>query len=338
MSTKKHNYFKKRPATTAKTKHRPELTNNASQNNKSSSLTSRRREKKVTKKKALVLVAIVVASAIVLLPFYSGTGTYPFAVVNGNSMYPTLQNGDIVFFSAAKATLIPNGTIIVFVQSETSDSALNGLFRPVLVHRIIGMEIQKDGTILYQTKGDNNDANDPFLTSQRNVLGTESITVPKLGLIILFIQSPQGLIAVVGIITLTYLGFYDSKRREDKKKEKLLGVLASKVLNNEISEEQFRKIQLVLDHSENFEKDGFKDESVNALTNWLKKDGLEKWTLETTECTACSGKAFLLKGEDDNSIIICSNCSEIRNADKTPSVLILPSFFYEVKARNNPQT
>ena len=279
---------------------------------------------KVTKKRIGILVATGFVLLIALLPFYSGTGTYPFAVVNGNSMYPRLQNGDIVIYKAANTALIPNGTIIVFVQSGTSDSVINSLIRPVLVHRVIGEEIQADGTVLYETKGDNNDANDPFLTSSKNVLGIVIYTVPKVGLAILFLQSSQGLIAVVGIISLCYLSFYDSKRRDLNNKEKLLGALAEKALNNEISEEQFKKIELVLNYSENFDSINLEDENSLALLNWVKNDGLEqRWKLRTITCGKCSEKAILLEGEGDNSIAIFPYCGEIRRVNPVPKTGLL---------------
>ena len=286
---------------------------------------------KVTKKKIGILVATCIVIAIALLPLYSGTGTYPFAVVNGNSMYPRLQNGDIVIYSATNAAHIPNGTIIVFVQSGTSDSVINSLIRPVLVHRVIGEEIQADGTVLYETKGDNNDANDPFLTSPKNVLGVVIYTVPKVGLAILFLQSSQGLIAVVGIISLCYLSFYDSKRRDVNNKEKLLGALAEKVLNDEISDEQFKKIELVLNYSENFDSINLEDENSLALLNWVKNDGLEqKWKLRTITCGKCSEKAILLEGEGDNSVAIFPHCGEIRRVNKLPKTAILADCSVEV--------
>ena len=99
---------------------------------------------------------------------------------------------------------------------------LDGLIRPVVIHRVIGEVIQNDGTVCYETKGDNNEVKDPFLTKSDQVLGVATLTVPKVGLLVLFLQSPQGLIATVGIISLGYLSMYDMKRKEEKKKEKLL--------------------------------------------------------------------------------------------------------------------
>ena len=116
---------------------------------------------KFTKKKLELLLIVLVVLGIILLPVYARTGSYPLAIVTGISMYPTLQNGDIVYYhSATDAANIPNGTIIVFVQDNAGNSFLDGLVRPVVIHRIVGEITQGDGQKCYETKGDNNDVKD----------------------------------------------------------------------------------------------------------------------------------------------------------------------------------
>lgn len=264
---------------------------------------------KFTKKKVEVLILIIVVSAVILPPICARTESYPLTIVNGNSMYPNLQNGDLVYYSATDTARIPNGTIIVFVQGDTSDPLLDGLIRPVLIHRIVGEEIQSDGTVCYQTKGDNNQANDPFLTKSNQVLGVATLTIPKVGLLVLFLQSPQGLIATVGIISLAYLSVIDMRRREEKKKDKLLGALAKKVLSGDLSDEQFEKLELAVKYSDDIESSDFEDPSVLALVDWLKNGGLDQnWKIKTVICTKCSGIAIELEGEKNNSLIICRQC------------------------------
>jgi signal peptidase len=267
------------------------------------------RKMKFTKKKVEVLILIIVVSAVILPPICARTESYPLTIVNGNSMYPNLQNGDLVYYSATDTARIPNGTIIVFVQGDTSDPLLDGLIRPVLIHRIVGEEIQSDGTVCYQTKGDNNQANDPFLTKSNQVLGVATLTIPKVGLLVLFLQSPQGLIATVGIISLAYLSVIDMRRREEKKKDKLLGALAKKVLSGDLSDEQFEKLELAVKYSDDIESSDFEDPSVLALVDWLKNGGLDQnWKIKTVICTKCSGIAIELEGEKNNSLIICRQC------------------------------
>jgi signal peptidase len=275
---------------------------------------------KWTKKRVEALLLLVVVLIVIMLPLYARTGSYPLTIVNGNSMYPNLQNGDLVFYKATNTAHIANGTVIVLVQSGTDDSLLSNFIRPVVIHRIVGEVIQSDGTVCYQTKGDNNDDNDPFLTKPAQVLGVTSLTLPKVGLLFLFLQSPQGLIATVGIISLAYLGMQDMKRKEDKKKDKFLGALAKKVISGDISNEVFEKIQLTVKYSDEIEASDLEDSSLMALADWLKKDGLDQdWKLTTAICTECSGIAIEIEGERPISITLCPKCNKVKvvniNAD-----------------------
>lgn len=257
----------------------------------------------------------------IFLPLYARTESYPLAIVSGNSMYPTLQNGDLVFYKATNTQDIPNGTIIVFVQGGTSDPLLDGLVRPVLIHRVIGEVIQSDGTVCYQTKGDNNQANDPFLTKSDQVLGVAVLVIPKVGLLVLFLQSPQGLIATIGIISLAYLSMQDMTRKEEKKKDKFLGALAKKVLSGDLSKEQFEKFELAVKYFDDIERSDLEDPNALALADWLKNGGLDQnWKIKTVICPKCSGIAIELEGEKTNSLIICRQC---QNENEVKVVVVL---------------
>jgi len=286
---------------------------------------------KIRKRTIAIFVLLAAILFLVFLPLYAGTSSYPLTIVSGNSMYPNLQNGDLVFYKATNTAHITNGTIIVFVQSGTGNSLLDELIRPVLIHRVVGEEVSGNGTISFETKGDNNDANDPFTTSSRDVLGVPVIVVPKLGLLFLFLQSPQGLIAMVGIITLGYLGFYDNKQKEEKKKQKLLGALARKALNGQISSEQFKELEMTLKYLDEFEKVSLKDSGLKIFVDWLKKGSLdEDWKITSTFCRKCHKAAITLETEE-NAIEICSHCNEVRSQNKIAplNVTVLDSLVLE---------
>jgi signal peptidase I len=264
---------------------------------------------KLSKKTVEVLLLVIVVSVVIFLPLYARTGSYPLAIVDGNSMYPNLQNGDLVYYSATDTAYIPNGTVIVFVQGDTGMSLLDGLVRPVVIHRVVGEVIQSDGSVCYATKGDNNDVNDPFLTRSDHVLGFATLTIPKVGLLVLFLKSPQGLIATIGIISLAYLSVQDMRRKEEKKKDKLLGALAKKVLSGDLSNEQFEKLELTVKYSDDIESSDLEDPSVLALVDWLKNGGLDQnWKMKTVICAKCSGIAIEIEGEKNNSLKICPKC------------------------------
>jgi hypothetical protein len=118
--------------------------------------------------------------------------------------------------------------------------------------------VQADGTICYQTKGDNNNLIDPSLVKQDHVLGELSQTIPKVGLALLFVQSPQGLIAIIGMITIVYLSSFESKRREDKTRKALVGVLAEKTLNGALSYELFQKFEMSINYYNEIDRNQLK--------------------------------------------------------------------------------
>ena len=208
---------------------------------------------------SLLIVALAV---VVLLPFFMGTQTYPMTIVNGNSMYPTLQNGDLVIFHSVPKGEIPNGTIIVFVQSGTGIPALDSLLRPVLIHRIVNADVQSDGITVYQTKGDNNQQQDPMGVTTGNILGTPELVIPKVGYVIIFVQSPQGLVTIVGLITFVYVGKGDAKARKIEEKEAFVGALAQMSLNGELPDSLFKKFELAVKYVQDLEQDRITDGRV----------------------------------------------------------------------------
>lgn len=265
-------------------------------------------------------IAIVLTAAIILLltvlPFYMGTTTYPLAIVEGNSMYPNLQNGDLVLFHAPiNPNAITNGTIIVFVNTDTGVSALDSLTKPIVIHRVIGIVKQSDGTVDYQTKGDNNLVQDPALVPASHVIGTPEVVVPKVGLVFLFIQSPQGLVAAVGFITIGYLAKYEENtKQEEKKKEAFLAALARMTLNNELSENLFKKLELAVKYLGDLKINDLTDRSVVALVAWLKRGGLDKgWRSEDIKCPECSSKARAFESKNGLLLIICPKCQSNSN-------------------------
>lgn len=267
--------------------------------------------KRVIKYSILTFLCLFVTA----LPLIAGTQSYPLAVVEGNSMYPNLQNGDLVYYGRIDSARVPNGTIIVFVQGETGMPLLDGLVKPVVIHRVVGELVQADGTVYYETKGDNNNINDPALVRQDHIFGVVVQNIPKVGLLLLFVKSPQGLIATVGIIAIAYLSFYDAKRKHDKNKEAFLGALAQKTLNGELSEEAFKKFELAVRYSDGIEGNELRDAGSSALVDWLKKGGLDqKWKLRAVECKTCSSNAISIEPDKEEGLVVCSTCGTKRSA------------------------
>ena len=261
-----------------------------------------------TKKIIEISVVGLICFFIIALPLVAGTKSYPLTVIEGNSMYPYLQNGDLVYYTKIDASNIPNGTLIVFTQSNTGMSLLDGLINPVVIHRVIDQVIQADGTAYYRTKGDNNELADSALVKQDHVLGSASSSIPKVGLILLFLKSPQGLITVIGFIVIGYLSIYEFNRRQEKKKNAFIGAVAQRALNGEISNELFKKIESIVKYADNLEENGLTDHDSFALAEWVKKDGIEqKWKIQTVKCNQSPSNAIKITGDKDWSITLCED-------------------------------
>jgi len=159
----------------------------------------------------LILIAIIVPIVVLSsLPLIARTSTYPVAVVSGSSMVPALHNGDLVFYTAPHGP-VKNGTIIVFVQGETGFASLDSLLKPIVIHRVVGFGYEPDGSLYYETKGDNNAGTDPFVTPASSILGVDSAAVPYAGLPIQFLQSAYGMITVVAAMSLFFFSGVDTR-------------------------------------------------------------------------------------------------------------------------------
>ncbi len=261
-------------------------------------------------RKITIPIAVAIIALLAGLPLIMGTQSYPIAIVSGNSMYPTLQNGDMVIFHSIPQQNIPNGTIIVFVQADTGSATLDSIVRPVVIHRIIGLVVQADGTDYYKTKGDNNQLANPSLAESTYVLGTPAFVIPKVGIVLLFIQSPQGLVASIGFIVLFYLSNFDAKVSEGQKKEKLLTHLAKRVFGGDISTEEFKKFEIAIKYTDDAQDNPLAKNIIDLrpIVTKLKSLGWDVKTANAVSGTSGEKQQFDLivssKEKSPNPIVV----------------------------------
>lgn len=263
----------------------------------------------ITKRRLFLAFGGVLLVLAVGLPFLARTNTYPIAIVDGNSMYPTLKNGDLVFFTAPSAP-IQNGTIIVFVQQRSGIPAFDSILEPVLIHRVISVGGEPNGEAYYQTKGDNNQAPDPFVTDAPNILGVPALVIPFAGFPILFAKTPYGMVAITAVISLWFISGVDEKLEEGEEKKELIATFAYHALNGDISPAQFERLKLAIEYYDEMPIDLLKDPTVLSAVDWLKGGGLEKgWKEEHQACPKCGAKSFSLVA-GDKTLLVCPRCSE----------------------------
>ncbi len=129
---------------------------------------------------------------------YLGT-TSPIEATVGRSMEPTLQTGDLAVMEGLRAQDIRLGDIVGLDVPLAAQSQFNYPAR--VLHRVIDMRLQ-DGVLMVQTQGDGQARPDPFLTPAVDINRRLIASVPKLGNVLFYLQSPQGKIAIIGLLVL----------------------------------------------------------------------------------------------------------------------------------------
>lgn len=173
--------------------------------------------KKMRFKNFLKILHIPIIALIVLLVIYMGYMKYvkhekninlfgfrQYIVATG-SMEPKYKVGDLVFIRKTPEEKIKIGDIINYVSENGTDT---------ITHRVTDI-IKKDGQTYYQTKGDNNNSEDPELVKYRQVKGKLVFKISKLGTIITNLLTGTGIAILFVFILLSYL-------RDKNKEEKII--------------------------------------------------------------------------------------------------------------------
>ena len=173
------------------------------------------------------LVAVVVLIALLLVGVRVA-GIQPLYVMSG-SMEPAFHVGSLIFVQKVEPDEIKVGDPITYTINESGDYS---------THRVIGIEMRETGTrfvldedghqvadeagellieeypleekaYYFQTKGDANNSPDGTPVYYKNVVGVPRVTVPYLGYLAHWLQTPRGRIMGITIaaviVILTFL-------------------------------------------------------------------------------------------------------------------------------------
>ncbi len=145
------------------------------------------------KKSVRVVITVfnlAIAGGILFLLITGGRLT----VVTSGSMAPTLNVGDIVVITPARN--LQNGTIAVYIGEKS-----------LVIHRIVGITAQDNGTMLYIFKGDANDNIDPNPVPRKYIVGEMLFKIPSIGLPIILLTKGVGGFSTMSalLISLTVL-------------------------------------------------------------------------------------------------------------------------------------
>ena len=146
-------------------------------------------------------------------------------IIVSPSMVPTINVEDAIVIRRMDSKDLKQGDIISFLST---DSYYNG---KVITHRIIGIEQASDGSLLYRTKGDNNNVADGTLVSEDLVYGKVMFRIPFLGYVRQFLSTYFGWILCIAL-PLLYLIM-----TEVIKVRKLLNQRKKKLLESNVEED-----------------------------------------------------------------------------------------------------
>jgi signal peptidase I len=140
---------------------------------------------------------------------------YQFKTVLSGSMEPTFDTGSIIVVKPSDKNLnYQKGDIITFKKDEST----------IVTHRIIDV-IKNKGSVLYKTKGDNNEDPDSDPVLSQNVLAEYTgLTIPYLGYFQDFTKSKNGVVLLLilpGVLLLMYsiITIYKALRELDQIKK-----------------------------------------------------------------------------------------------------------------------
>ncbi|GAA0508737.1 signal peptidase, endoplasmic reticulum-type [Halorubrum aquaticum] len=132
-----------------------------------------------------LLIAVVAPFVVYAVPAVVGA-EYSFVVLTA-SMTPAIAPGDVVVVDERDPAAIAEGDVITFVRGESEV--------PV-THRVVGVT-EAGGGIAFETKGDANEDPDSAPVPAANVLGAVAFSIPYIGYVIQFTDSPTGFTLLV---------------------------------------------------------------------------------------------------------------------------------------------
>jgi len=174
-----------------------------------------RRKKVIMDALAVVAVFLSVYAIYYGLQFFLATKT-PLVAVAGGSMRPALEIGDLVIIQGAPPTSIHQGDIIAFEQPQErqqepdqGNTTRIWPFTVYTVHRVVEIQSLANGTILFTTKGDDNDIIDPRPVPDHQVHGRVIYRIPYLGYLVL---DPTVTMTITIILVIIILIWPEKKR------------------------------------------------------------------------------------------------------------------------------
>jgi len=143
----------------------------------------------------------------------------PFSVVASQSMFPTIRQGDLILIRGCSIAYVND--VIVFEGPRKSEEEANRL----IVHRIVKTD-SINGTVYYQTKGDNNPYPDYWtdyrgseyaydgMVSNKLLVGKVAYIIPYVGTVMLFVHTPTGTTLILLLLAIAIIAEVLTQKRK----------------------------------------------------------------------------------------------------------------------------
>ena len=157
---------------------------------------------------ALILF-LVVSAAFIMISNARGEspfiGSYSLMWVKTGSMAPLIPEKSYILVEKAEAGEVELRDVIAFVSDDPDISGQNN------VHRVVGIDKDGEGNLLFTTRGDNAETNrtdDKYPARGEKVIGKYVMTLPFMSLMGRMLSTTVGLFAVIVFIIVILLVIY----------------------------------------------------------------------------------------------------------------------------------
>lgn len=149
-----------------------------------------------------VLVVFILLGVLIVFSSVPFPGNYKAFIVKSGSMEPTIHTGSIVFVRPEESYAV--GEI---VTRRTTDPSFT------VTHRLFSQK-EKNGQVVFDTKGDANDTSDHVDIAKSDIVGKVVWSVPFAGYVVNYAKTPQGMLIL--IIVPAIIIIYDEARKIKK--------------------------------------------------------------------------------------------------------------------------
>ena len=156
----------------------------------------------------VLVIAIIIAAVATYTSYVSTSGNGVPSVlglrmfsIQTDSMYPTLNPGDLIIDKAVKdSSQLKKGDIITYWTVINGERVLN-------THRISQI-YDGGGHLIFETKGDNNNISDSLTVHESEVVGIYSSRIAGVGKVFDYLQTSTGFLIVVVVPVFLFFLYY----------------------------------------------------------------------------------------------------------------------------------